>query len=353
MYQTPTLPHAPIRLLVLLGTAALLIYISFNFLGEAYDSFAGLHPEGLSGDDAPFVAADQMGTITQTATPQIGPGQPAQATATPTPFSPYQATVALVLFPSPTATFTPTATITPAPGSSRINPVDGMLMLYVPAGEYNMGRGTHNGEIERDDQPPHKVYVSAFWISQTQVTNAQYRRCVEAGVCGQPIREEINPHYYDSAYSRHPVVYIAWPLAATYCGWTGGRLPTEAEWERAASGDSNRDYAWGNEFNGREMANVDNVHGGTVEVGSYPQNASPYGVLDMGSNVREWVADWYSNSYYLGSPYENPSGPEKGSKRSLRGASWHDPKERARVTQRYGHEPGSAGDNRGFRCVYP
>lgn len=223
-----------------------------------------------------------------------------------------------------------------------------MVSVYIPAGSFKMG---DNGD-GRNDGPRHSVTLDAFWMNRTPVTNAMYALCVKAGGCDGAIRKAINPHYYDSAYANHPVVYVTWYNAQKYCKWVGGTLPTEAQWERAASDDGHRTYPWGGRFPNPNLANVNNFYKTTTKVGSHPGGASPFGVQDMGGDVREWVSDWYSPSYKRDSTV-NPTGPAKGHLKVLRGASWHDPAVFSRVVSRLAHFPGSAGDNRGFRCVLP
>jgi len=176
---------------------------------------------------------------------------------------------------------------------------DNSVMVYVPAGEFIMGSDERDG----NEQPMHTVYLDAFYIDKTAVTNAQYRKCVEAGACDAP-RETTD---YDNAdYAQHPVVYVNWFQAKAYCEWVGKRLPTEAEWEKAARGTDGRKYPWGNTFDGSRLnfcdknctlswkdPSVDDGYTGTAPVGSYPVGASPYGALDMAGNVYAWVADWY------------------------------------------------------------
>ena len=251
-------------------------------------------------------------------------------------------------FATPAPTITPTPTATPLPGTKRTSSIDGMESVFIPAGSFAMGVSG-----DATSGPSHKVTVSAFWINRTQVTNAMYALCVQAGVCQPPIRKAINPHYYDPKYADHPAVYIAWSLAEAYCEWTGGKLPTEAQWERAATNDGRRDFAWGNSLPRPDLSTVNNFFHTTTKVGSHPKGASPFGVLDMGSDVREWVWDWYDPYYYNHSPSVNPTGPAHGKEKALRGASWEDDLSDAHATRRYGHDPDSAGDNRGFRCAYP
>jgi formylglycine-generating enzyme required for sulfatase activity len=223
-----------------------------------------------------------------------------------------------------------------------------MAKVYIPGGKFVMGKDDN----QSDANPRHTVNLDAYWIDRTTVTNAMYARCIGAGVCGNPCSQETNPHFYDSAFANHPVIYITWSDAAKYCKWVSGRLPTEAEWERAASGNDDRTYAWGDDDPAPNLTNVDNYHSGTTEVGTHPDGASPFGVLDMGSNVREWVADWYDPNYYHHSPEKNPKGPDTGEKHVLRGAGWGDPANYSQVHRRFSHVPESAGINRGFRCAF-
>ena len=225
---------------------------------------------------------------------------------------------------TPTRTFTPTITTTPTQGigSTQISPVDGMKQVYVPAGEFRMGSNKNN-----DEQPIHLVYLDAYWIDQTEVTNAMYIQCVAAGACDPPdhTRSDNRRSYYgDVTYDDYPVIYVSWYDAQAYCAWVERRLPTEAEWEKAARGMDGRTYPWGEEIS-CEKANYayctdDND---TTAVGNYLAGASLYGALDMAGNVAEWVADWYSSSYYASAPYDNPQGPTSGESRILRGGSWN------------------------------
>ena len=238
----------------------------------------------------------------------------------------------------------------PGPGETGLSPVDGMIMVYVP-GDRSPVVVDSEQKLVPSDRKSFKVYLDSFWISQTQVTNAMYAKCVAAGGCPPALRKSINPHYYDSKYSNHPTVYVTWYYAMDYCKWVGGRLPTETEWERAARDGGTRIYPWGNSGPGSKRANVNNLHSTTVAVGSYPAGASYYGVLDMSSNVREWVFNWYSSNRYSGFTPYNYMGPKDGTERVLKGASWHDTGQTIYLSHRFSHDPGSAGDNRGFRCI--
>jgi eukaryotic-like serine/threonine-protein kinase len=233
--------------------------------------------------------------------------------------------------------------------NSKTSPVDGMLMVEIPAGEFVMGK---DEDLIGDDSPRHTVYLDTYWIDQTDITNAMYAKCVQAGKCKFNIQHaQTAVHYNDPDYANHPVVYVTWYQAVAYCGWAGRRLPSEAEWEKGARGTDGRTFPWGKTAANSSLANYNDAIGDTTPVGSYPLGASPYGLLDMAGNVRQWVADWFDALFYRNSPLQNPLGPGLGVKRVLRGGSFKDPANGVRVTTRFEHEPGSAGMNRGFRCA--
>ena len=225
----------------------------------------------------------------------------------------------------------------------KSNPKDVAPLVFVPAGAFKIGANTSFA---------HEVYTDPFWAYQTQVTNAMFARCVEKGECKKSALQ-VDMHYPDPAYAQHPVVYVTWYDALEYCQAQGGRLPTEAEWEKAASGTSGRFYPWGEISAGPDLTNADNVVGDTTPVGTYADYPSYYGLFDMGGNVREWAMDWYSEPYYGESPWDNPSGPQTGEKKVLKGAGFFDAYPYAQTSGRTGHVPGSPGINRGFRCIIP
>jgi len=231
-------------------------------------------------------------------------------------------------------------------GSERVNVVDGAVMVYVPAGEFLMG--SEDEDADDNEAPEHTVYLDAFWIYQTEVTNDQYRICVEENACSNPK----NTYAFDSSkFGNHPVVYINWYQAKEYCEWAGGRLPTEAEWEKSARGTDGRNYPWGDHAPNCSLANYEGCIGSTLPVGSVPKGVSPYGALDMAGNALEWVADWYDENYYRVSQYENPQGPTGGVDRVLRGGSYWADKGHLKVSFREGDFPGNAFEGDGFRCV--
>lgn len=261
---------------------------------------------------------------------------------------------AVTTVPSDTPIDTPTATIIPTPtlgvGASQTSSIDGMLLLYVPEGPFPMG--AEDGYS--DEKPVHAVNLSAFWVDQTEVTNGMYALCVEAGACAQPRRHSSNliDYYYGfEGYVDYPVIFISWQDASTYCTWAGRRLPTEAEWEKAARGTDGRTYPWGSSLPDETLADFDHILNDTARVGTYLLGASPYGALDMAGNVLEWTADWYGEDYYTTSPELNPPGPDTGEWRVLRGGSWTGNTNGIRSTRRYVHDPDSPYFDIGFRCV--
>ena len=235
----------------------------------------------------------------------------------------------------------PTESLESAPVT--VSNIDGMEMVYVPAGDFVMGSETGDA----DEKPVHTVYLDAYWIDKYEVTNAQYKQCVADGGCVQPSNTTL---YKDSNYSYYPVVYVDWNEAKDYCTWVGRRLPSEAEWEKAARGTDERTYPWGEQLS-CEYAQYSGCDGSIVEVGSLPKGASPYGAMDMAGNVREWTEDRYDGNYYSVSPSENPTGPLFGAGWVLRGGSWLNDVWNVRSTNRVMLFSDSRYNDGGFRCA--
>jgi formylglycine-generating enzyme required for sulfatase activity len=228
-----------------------------------------------------------------------------------------------------------------------------MVLAYVPAGVFEMGASEDDTAALRDERPQHSVNLGAFWIDQTEVTNGQYALCVEDGECRIPYSATSytrNPYYGVSEYVDFPVVFVTWNDARDYCQWAGRRLPTEAEWEKAARGQEDRLYPWGAELD-CDLANFRDCLGDTAEAISFPGGASTYGVLNMAGNVWEWVADWYYFAYYDFAPFENPTGPPSGAYRVIRGGSFNDDPIYLRTSSRYWYYPDNARFSVGFRCA--
>jgi formylglycine-generating enzyme required for sulfatase activity len=257
-----------------------------------------------------------------------------------------------------------TATDTPSPTPTDIatwtRPMDGAVMVYVPAGEFLMGSNNEDiGAILAEcsdckwvwysiEQPQHKAYLDGFWIDRTEVTNARYRKCVEAGACREPACWDES----DYNASDQPVVCVSWYDAQDYAVWVGGRLPTEAEWEKAARGTGGSVYPWGDSPPDCYKTNYKGCAQKPLPVGSHPDGASPYGALDMAGNVWEWVADWYDSDYYSQSPpFRNPTGPEQDGLRVIRGGSLNSSQRLIRCANRDKADPNGRSTGFGFRVV--
>ncbi|MCL5278057.1 MAG: bifunctional serine/threonine-protein kinase/formylglycine-generating enzyme family protein [Deltaproteobacteria bacterium] len=207
-------------------------------------------------------------------------------------------------------------------------------MVYIPAGNFMMGCSPNDSNCYDNEKPYHRVYLSAYYIDKNDVTVDEYTRCVNAGGCTAPQWNncyvwngsswQIGSAGSEFQEGNHPIVCVDWNQANAYCQWAGKRLPTEAQWEKAARGTDGRIYPWGNQFDCNKSCNSVSPcsHSHTCAVGSYPQGASPYGVMDMAGNVWDWVSDWYDANYYANSPLKDPQGPDSRQYRVLRGGSW-------------------------------
>jgi serine/threonine-protein kinase len=237
-------------------------------------------------------------------------------------------------------------------------------MVFIPAGEFIMG----DDEGDDDEKPERAVFLDEFCIDKYEVTNAQYKECVDAGDCNPPARTSSPSHlsYYDNPeFDYYPVIWVTWDDAQTYCQWGGKRLPTEAEWEKAARGTDERLWPWGDSEPDASKLNLcdvncayewkeshlDDGYSDTAPVGSFEAGKSPYGVYNMGGNVREWTADWYVPDYYVDAPDRNPPGPSSGIGMVLRGGSWRSNIPVARSTYRLWYDAQVKDEYIGFRCV--
>ena len=286
-------------------------------------------------------------------------------TASPTVYrssTPYPQSALTLSLPKPRST-TETA---PSPndshqtnGNTSNRQIDNMIQVHIPAGEFLMG--TSYGE--EDEKPEHLVYLDDFWIDQCETTNARYADFLNAngewqqGVVTWLDFNAENVWLYQtqgkwsavSGYENHPVVEVTWHGAQAYCEWANARLPTEAEWEKAARGTDGRIYPWGNQTPNISLVNF--YSSSSLPIGSYPEGSSPYGILDMAGNVWEYVSDWYGEDYYSNSTYQNPTGMQSGDFRVIRGGSFNNSESRLRTANRGHIAPYLSDDNLGFRCV--
>jgi len=230
--------------------------------------------------------------------------------------------------------------------------------IYIPAASFQMGCDSKNAAetCYTSELPLHPVTLNAYYIGKYEVTNVGYQACVDAGGCTAPgnVNSAKRDAYYGAAaYANYPVVYVTWHQVNVFCTWAGKRLPTEAEWEKAARGSNDtRKYPWGNTTPSSTLLNYNwSGIGDTTPAGAYPAGASPYGVMDMAGNVWEWVNDWYGSSYYRMSPTNNPTGPATGTNRVLRSGSWDFSINFARTVYRGNIAPTHASFDTGFRCV--
>ncbi|OGO28460.1 MAG: hypothetical protein A2Z16_09140 [Chloroflexi bacterium RBG_16_54_18] len=263
-----------------------------------------------------------------------------------------------LLIPTATDELIYSLTVTETSGitAGTIRPAsrDGMHLVYIPAGVFWRGSENDEPQSRPDEKPKQAIYLDAFWIDRTEVTNSMYATCVREGSCGVPSQTSSrrNLFYYgQEAFDDYPVIFVSWNDADRYCTWAGRRLPSEAEWEKAARGVDSRIYPWGNEPASSLLANYNNQVGDTTRTGSYPSGVSPYGVLDLAGNVAEWVADWFDPKYYLSAAVINPPGPDQGEFRVQRGGSWLNQAHVIRTAYRLWNYPDSSFEGIGFRCV--
>jgi formylglycine-generating enzyme len=236
--------------------------------------------------------------------------------------------------------------------------------VLIPEGNFLMG----SNDWSDTERPAHSVFLNTFRIDKYEVTNAQYAFFLNdvntlennAGNALVDINDsdlqigftENGLSVLDTTQTTHPIVEVSWYGATAFCFWAGGRLPTEAEWEKAARGVDGQHFPWSNEPLAGSLITGWALEGPTANVGTHDIDKSPYGVYDMGGNIAEWVNDWYIQNYYVNSPEQNPPGPDEGTHRVVRGGATSPYPQDMRVTVRRRYRPNTTGRSIGFRCVY-
>ncbi len=287
-------------------------------------------------------------TDTPTATLTPAPTATPSATPTPIPTDTPPPTAGPVIFPPP-----PGATPLPVGSANTawvpvVGDYRGMALVGVPPGCFMMG----SDEGDADEKPVRRICLSAYWIGQTEVTNAQYAACVSAGACAPP---RDRTAFDNPALADHPVTWVSWFDAAAFAEWIGAALPTGAQWEFAARGPQSWTYPWGNDPPVCALANLERCTSGTSPVGAYPAGASWVGALDLAGNAWEWVADYYGRDYYttLTDGTLDPLGPPFGDMHNVRGSSWENEARYARAYYQGGNYPDYAINVLGFRIAVP
>jgi formylglycine-generating enzyme required for sulfatase activity len=281
---------------------------------------------GGSGSVAPTEAATQPPALTE-----------APATQAPVDAVPSEAPTELVVAPIDLAG-------PPMEVGSKYTYVDGSILAAVPGGPFLMGYRNYA------DSPEREVTLSDYWIYDSEVSNGQYALCVNAGKCTPPDSTK-NPAFGNYRAANLPVVGVNYQQSVDYCTFVHGRLPTEAEWEKAARGPDGNPFPWGVAAPVCDLLNFNFCKGKALDIQSYPDGVSFYGLFDMSGNVREWVADWYNPKYYTDGPSQDPLGPEIGEKRSVRSSSFADSADATFAAHRYALLPKETLPDLGFRCV--
>ncbi len=296
--------------------------------------------------------ATRQAMLAEEALPTSTPTVTATPTKTPTP------TVTEALLTStPTQTLPPTETPTATP-LPQIAYLRGVPMVLVPEGPFIMGVDDLNAPPR--ERPAHEVYLSAFYIDQTEVTNQYYRACVEGGGCQRPAFTALmiwDDYFDNERFNLYPVAFISWDEAQNYCRWRGGHLPTEAQWEKAAlydpvTSEKRELFPWGPYNPDLFYANFGSNIGRPEPVAQRPGGISPVGAYDMAGNMIEWVYDWYQDNYYEQSSYQDPTGPAQGTDKVLRGGWWDSRGRNLSSTYREYIGPGTRQNYIGFRCAY-
>lgn len=343
--------------------------------------------EAVVASPPPVDTLPASATATQPPTTTFTPVPTATSTSSATP--PPSATPEPTATPTPTMTPEPTLTPTPYPQEIQVT---GGTMVRIPGGVFHMGATANRLSEECDafrdgcqsawfssSEPVHSVLLRSYYIDIHEVTNGAYLEFLSAqgNACsGQlcldfeqsRIFQQGDTYSVEESLTQHPATGVTWYGAQAFCEWRGARLPTEAEWEKAAAWDgkaaASRQYPWGNVFDGRSLNSCDascdeqqanpafdDGYPTTAPVASFANGRSAYGLYDMAGNVWEWVADWYDAGYYQVSDEANPMGPEDGSEKVVRGGSWFDTGNFTATTIRFPSAPTNADRTIGFRCA--
>jgi len=337
--QTAGKTRYPTWLLWVGGIMAVLLLLTGSYtIGSLINSGGGGDPGGIA-DALSRTQTSQVLVSLLTATPQSPTGTSVEPSPLPTQSSPPP--------PSPTS----------IPHTPADSPDFSTEMALVPAGNFMMG----SEDGDSDERPVHEVYLDEFYIDVYEVTNARYAECVQVGKCDPPSSSESylrDSYYGDPDYADYPVIYVSWHDAQAYCEWRGARLPTEAEWEKAARGGlQGKSYPWGDENpvcengveNGAKFDDDRCNDTDTESVGGFSPNG--YGLYDMAGNIWEWVGDWYDVHNYGSSSSDNPQGPLSGVYRVLRGGSWLSDPSGLRAAHRIRNVPNGRGYSLSFRCA--
>jgi len=228
---------------------------------------------------------------------------------------------------------------------------DGSEMVLIPEGPFQMGSPASSGDL--DEMPQHAVYLPAFYIDLKEITQAKFSKFSEATQYPKPVVPVFQEELSLITKPELPVVAVSWNAAKDYCQWAEKRLPTEAEWEKAAGGDQSFRWPWGNDFveKAANLAGEEDGYKLLAPPGRFESGRSPYGLYDMAGNAAECVADWYDADYYKTAPFKVPKGPETGKFRVYRGGSWNDSSVNARVAKRFMAAPHQTSAVIGFRCA--
>lgn len=228
---------------------------------------------------------------------------------------------------------------------------DGREMVQISEGPFVMG--SRDNDSDPDEKPEHQVYLKAYFFDKNEVTQYAYDRFAKMTKRAKRKIEVFEDDPAKLLKPEHPMIAVTWEDAEAYCKWAGKRLPTEAEWEKAARGEGKRRYPWGDEF----VVGYANIDGNEdafrylAPPGSFESGRSPYGIYDMTGNVGEWVSDFYDENYYRKSPYRDPKGPEQGDQHVIRGGSWRETKRNVRASKRFQAKPWRHDVTVGFRCA--